>query len=104
MERSRSSVARVSQRKPRPEADAILTAQVGRAAVPAPRAQRLDSVDLYRGIIMIIMLLDHVRDCVHREGMSGDPLNVATTTPLLYFTRWVTHLCAPAFVLLAGAS
>jgi uncharacterized membrane protein len=53
---------------------------------------------------MIIMLLDHVRDYVHREGMSGDPLNLATTTPMLYFTRWVTHLCAPAFVLLAGAS
>ena len=53
---------------------------------------------------MIIMLLDHVRDWVHREGMTGDPLNLATTSPLLYVTRWITHLCAPGFVLLAGAS
>ena len=53
---------------------------------------------------MIIMLLDHTRDWVHREGLTGDPLNLATTTPLLYVTRWITHLCAPGFVLLAGAS
>lgn len=67
-------------------------------------AQRLDSVDLVRGIIMVIMLIDHTRDYVHRDGLSMDPLNLATTTPLLYFTRWITHLCAPAFALLAGAS
>ena len=67
-------------------------------------AQRLDSVDLLRGIIMVIMLIDHTRDYVHRNGLSVDPLDVATTTPLLYFTRWITHLCAPAFALLAGAS
>ena len=92
---------------PPPDANAsapILAAVQKTAARIAPAAQRLDSVDLYRGLIMIIMLLDHVRDYVHREGMSGDPLNLATTSPLLYFTRWITHLCAPAFVLLAGAS
>lgn len=65
---------------------------------------RLESVDLYRGLIMVIMLLDHTRDFVHRDGMYGDPLSLATTTPLLYFTRWITHLCAPGFALLAGAS
>ena len=53
---------------------------------------------------MIIMLIDHTRNFVHWEGLSRDPLNLTTTSPLLYFTRWVTHLCAPGFVLLAGAS
>jgi uncharacterized membrane protein len=70
----------------------------------ARSAARLESVDLYRGLIMVIMVLDHTRDWVHRTGLTGDPLNLATTTPLLYFTRWITHLCAPGFVLLAGAS
>lgn len=65
---------------------------------------RLESIDLYRGLIMVIMLIDHVREWVHRDGMSIDPLALASTTPLLYFTRWITHLCAPAFVLLAGMS
>ena len=74
------------------------TASVVRAA------QRLDSVDLFRGLIMVIMLIDHTRDYVHRDGLSVDPLNLATTTPFLYFTRWITHFCAPAFALLAGAS
>jgi uncharacterized membrane protein len=83
----------------------ILTTAVRQTAARVARSpQRLESVDLYRGLIMIIMLLDHVRDWVHREGMTGDPLNLATTSPLLYFTRWITHLCAPGFVLLAGAS
>lgn len=53
---------------------------------------------------MVIMLIDHTRDYVHRDGMTIDPLALATTTPLLYFTRWITHLCAPGFALLAGAS
>ena len=74
------------------------TASVVRAA------QRLDSVDLFRGLIMVIMLIDHTRDYVHRDGLSVDPLNLATTAPFLYFTRWITHFCAPAFALLAGAS
>jgi uncharacterized membrane protein len=67
-------------------------------------AQRLDSVDLFRGLIMVIMLLDHTRDYVHHAGLYSDPLDLATTTPLLYFTRWITHLCAPGFALLAGTS
>ncbi|HTE47006.1 MAG TPA: heparan-alpha-glucosaminide N-acetyltransferase domain-containing protein, partial [Gemmatimonadaceae bacterium] len=68
--------------------------------------QRLESVDLYRGIIMVIMLIDHVRFFVHYDGPAGlhDPLDVSTTTWFFYLTRWITHLCAPAFVLLAGAS
>jgi uncharacterized membrane protein len=70
----------------------------------AQATARLDSIDLLRGVLMVIMLIDHTRECVHRDGLSIDPLALATTTPLLYFTRWITHLCAPGFVFLAGAS
>lgn len=53
---------------------------------------------------MVIMALDHVRDFMHISSMSGDPTNLETTTALLFFTRWVTHLCAPTFVFLSGVS
>jgi len=65
---------------------------------------RINSIDLLRGLIMIIMALDHTRDFFHTTAWTDDPLNLETTTPLLYFTRWITHLCAPTFVFLAGAS
>ena len=53
---------------------------------------------------MVIMALDHVRDGVHISANIDDPLNLATTTPPLYFTRWITHLCAPVFIFLSGTS
>src|SRR5690349_6562984 len=77
----------------------------GRASVKQS-IHRLESVDLYRGVLMVLMLIDHTRDLVHFDGLAGlhDPLDVNSTTWLLYLTRWITHLCAPGFVLLAGGS
>ena len=63
---------------------------------------RLASVDSLRGLVMILMALDHVRDFFHREAMSSSPTDLAVTTPLLFFTRWITHICAPVFMLTAG--
>lgn len=69
---------------------------------PVTTKLRLDAIDFVRGVVMILMVLDHTRDFVHRGGIFGNPLDPETTTVLLYVTRWVTHLCAPTFVLLAG--
>lgn len=67
-------------------------------AVTVKRA-RLESVDVVRGVIMIIMALDHTRDFF---GQPGSPTNLATASVALFFTRWITHFCAPVFFLLTG--
>jgi uncharacterized membrane protein len=59
------------------------------------------SIDITRGIVMVIMALDHVRDLMHVDSITQSPTNLQTTTPLLFFTRWITYLC---FVFLAGTS
>ena len=66
-------------------------------------SSRLTSLDAWRGLIMVIMALDHVRDFIHVGAMTGSPEDLATTTPILFFTRWLTHFCAPVFMFAAGA-
>ncbi len=66
--------------------------------------KRIHSIDIVRGIVMIIMAIDHVRDLMHTSSLTQNPVDLATTTPVLFFTRWITYLCAPAFVFLSGVS
>lgn len=69
-----------------------------------PATARLASIDVLRGLVIVIMVLDHVRDYLSAQAVSADPLDPASTTVLMYATRWITHLCAPTFVFLAGTS
>ena len=61
---------------------------------------RIEAIDVVRGVIMILMALDHVRDFFGNSGLN--PTDPATTTVPLFFTRWITHFCAPVFFLLTG--
>src|ERR1700744_5771388 len=65
--------------------------------------KRLPAIDIARGLVMIIMALDHTRDYLHIHA-AQNPTDLTTTTPVLFFTRWITHLCAPSFVFLSGLS
>lgn len=61
---------------------------------------RVDAVDLLRGLVMVLMAIDHARD--YFGNAAASPTDLATTTAALFATRWITHLCAPVFCLLTG--
>src|SRR3954469_17691216 len=69
---------------------------------PTSLTNRLVAVDALRGAIMVIMALDHTRDFIHVGAMTSSPEDLSKTTALIFLTRWVTHICAPTFMFLAG--
>src|ERR1041384_2174153 len=77
-------------------------AQSMAAQVERPDRARVASVDVLRGLVMVVMALDHVRDFASAAQFA--PEDLSRTTPAYFFTRWITHFCAPTFFFLAGVS
>ena len=67
-------------------------------------SNRLLSIDALRGLVILFMLLDHVRETFYLHQQVGDPMDVRATDPALFFSRTLAHLCAPVFILLTGLS
>src|SRR5271163_3178146 len=81
---------------PGPRASELPSASVTRPI------RRIESIDLLRGLLMILMALDHPRDFF--SSATVDPTDPLASWPALFFSRWITHLCAPGFIALAGTS
>lgn len=69
-----------------------------------PVKNRIEPIDLLKGIVMVIMALDHTRDYLHYAAFFFDPANPQFTTMPIFLTRWITNYCAPTFCFLAGLS
>jgi uncharacterized membrane protein len=80
-----------------------LSSRATTASAGDSRAYRMSSLDILRGLVIVVMALDHVRDFVMTAAVQ-DPMADPNTGPLLFATRWITHFCAPTFVFLAGTS
>lgn len=72
--------------------------------VPVPPSSRLQSIDALRGLVILFMLLDHVRETFFLHQQVMDPMVVADTSPAVFFSRLLAHVCAPVFVFLTGLS
>lgn len=72
------------------------------AAQPVVARSRIEVIDATRGLVMVIMMLDHVRETFYLHKQVGDPMDVAATEPSLFFSRLAAHFCAPMFVFLTG--
>jgi uncharacterized membrane protein len=82
--------------------DQLAAGTVATTAPAEPLVQRIRSIDLMRGIVMIIMTIDHARD--YYSPFPYDPTDLSQASPWLFLTRWITHYCAPTFMFLAGTS
>lgn len=74
------------------------------AMSPSVLKKRIDSIDIMRGIVMLIMLLDHVRERFFYHQQVSDPMTLDTTSTELFVSRLAAHFCAPVFVFLTGVS
>lgn len=74
------------------------------SSTPPKKKRRFESLDILKGLVMVIMVLDHVRDFFHADVHSFDPADPILSNIPIFFTRWITHFCAPTFVFLSGAS